>query len=284
MERHLKARFGKKWLRDFRTVDGQRMLEDIARSTDLSRTTLAHLKSLMSGIFKHAKRQGALDGINPMQDVAVPKAREGNETFAYSLEQIMQMLAILPLPAAVAVGIAGFAGLRRGEIRGTRWENYDGSQISVLQSVWNAHVTDPKRRSSKAPVPVIGPLRMLLDMHAQACGKPSSGYILSGRGGRPLNLDNLASRVIKPEIEKVKLKWYGWHAFRRGLATNLNTLVVDGKVIQAILRHADLSTTMNHYVKFVGAESTAAMRKLENVICTQYAPALQKMGRASVVN
>src|SRR5437879_8785039 len=28
--------------------------------------------------------------------------------------------------------------------------------------------------------------------------------------------------------------WHGWHAFRRGLATNLHTLGVDDKTIQAI--------------------------------------------------
>jgi len=30
---------------------------------------------------------------------------------------------------------------------------------------------------------------------------------------------------------------YGWHSFRRGLATNLHALGVDRKTIQAILRH-----------------------------------------------
>ena len=41
--------------------------------------------------------------------------------------------------------------------------------------------------------------------------------------------------------------WQGWHAFRRGLATNLHRLGVAGKEIQSILRHVNLSTTMNIY-------------------------------------
>ena len=43
------------------------------------------------------------------------------------------------------------------------------------------------------------------------------------------------------------MKWWGWHAFRRGLATNLHRLGVPDKTIQAILRHANISTTLNNY-------------------------------------
>jgi hypothetical protein len=34
------------------------------------------------------------------------------------------------------------------------------------------------------------------------------------------------------------LAWRGWHAFRRGLATNVYLLGVRDKTIQAILRHS----------------------------------------------
>jgi hypothetical protein len=44
---------------------------------------------------------------------------------------------------------------------------------------------------------------------------------------------------VRPAVEKVKLNWYSWHAFRRGLGTNLNQLGVEPKDIQAILRHSD---------------------------------------------
>jgi len=40
------------------------------------------------------------------------------------------------------------------------------------------------------------------------------------------------------ERDKSLPLWHGWHAFRRGLATNLHALGVDDKTIQAILRHS----------------------------------------------
>ena len=81
--------------------------------------------------------------------------------------------------------------------------------------------------------------------------------------GKPLNFDELAFRVIKPALTKSGMAWHGWHAFRRGLATNLYRLGVKDKTIQAILRHSNLSLTMNSYVKSVSPDSVAAMQRLE---------------------
>ena len=54
--------------------------------------------------------------------------------------------------------------------------------------------------------------------------------------------------------------WHGWHAFRRGLATNLHALGVDDKTIQGILRHSDMRLTMNVYVKSVSDSQVDALR------------------------
>ena len=76
----------------------------------------------------------------------------------------------------------------------------------------------------------------------------------------------VAREIIKPKLNEAGLEWHGWHAFRRGLATNLYRLGIPDKTIQAILRHSSLSTTMNLYVKSVGADAVAAMNALEGVI------------------
>lgn len=61
-------------------------------------------------------------------------------------------------------------------------------------------------------------------------------------------------------------KWRGWHAARRGLGTNLYALGVPEKVIQQILRHANVSTTATYYIKTVPAQVTDAMEKLEEIL------------------
>lgn len=46
------------------------------------------------------------------------------------------MLEVLPQPAKAVVAIAGLAGPRKGEIRGLRVEDYDGSSLKITQAAW----------------------------------------------------------------------------------------------------------------------------------------------------
>ena len=64
---------------------------------------------------------------------------------------------------------------------------------------------------------------------------------VESQSGTSLDLARLARFVIRPALKQAGLEWHGWHAFRRGLATNLYRLGVLDKTIQAILRHANLS-------------------------------------------
>jgi integrase len=83
--------------------------------------------------------------------------------------------------------------------------------------------------------------------------------------GGALDLDNLADRVIKPVFKANGMERKGWHAYRRDLATNRHELGVPDKVIQAILRHEDVSTTQRSYIKTAPSCQvvTDAMNQLE---------------------
>ena len=68
-------------MREFRTVDASKMLKASAEENDLSKTTLQHIKSMLSAVFAHAKNEGAFGGVNPVQDARIPRnAREPGET------------------------------------------------------------------------------------------------------------------------------------------------------------------------------------------------------------
>lgn len=152
------------------------------------------------------------------------------------------------------------------------WEDYDSSEIRIMKSVWRSHVDEPKRPKSKAAIPVIAPLRILLEQHRTKCRNPQHGFIFSNEHGQPMNLEALAAKVIRPALEEANLRWQGWHAFRRGLATNLHRLGVSDKVIQQILRHANVTTTMNIYVKTVSVDAANAMKTLETMCATSVQP------------
>src|SRR5437763_14937717 len=91
-----------------------------------------------------------------------------------------------------------FAGLRPGEARGARWEDYNGKTLTVEQSVWRKHTTDPKTASDAKRVVVIEPLSELLTHLRQIEGNPVTGPILRGVTGGPVALNRLAKRLNLP--------------------------------------------------------------------------------------
>jgi integrase len=274
-KRYLKPR-SEIMLREFRTVDGERMLESIAAEHKLTSTTLAHIKAFLSGIFRFAKRQGVINSENPMRDVVLPKGKPAGETHAYSLEEISQILNVFPEPAATIVAVAAFTGVRKGELRGLLWENYDGNQVLVSQAFWRGHASEPKTPHSKAPIPVITQLARRLDWHRCISGIPANGLMFPSPLGKPINLDALAADVIVPLATKAGIQWHGWHAFRRGLATNLHRLGVDDMTIQRILRHANVAVTQRCYIKTADSDAAAAMQRFERSL--EYAPNMHLSG------
>jgi integrase len=98
-----------------------------------------------------------------------------------------------------AIGVAAFAGLREGEIRGQWWEDDDGDVLNIRRSVWRTHLKDETKTHENdddpGVVPIIEPLRFMLDAI-----KPenASGWMFPNTIGGALDLDNLADRVIKP--------------------------------------------------------------------------------------
>ena len=287
-EDHFKPLCGQVWLKEARTYHVQGWLNQIA-AAKLSRNTLKHIKSTISGIFTLAKQQDYFQGENPAHDTAIdPRASESQETYAYTLEELQTIISLLPEPAATAFAVAGFMGLRHGEIQGLLWENYRDGEIYVSRSIWNGRVNDPKTRKGRAPVPVIRQLADRLGMHRLRCGNPQSGPIFANGLGRPLALGSLVNRAILPALNRCERcgkaesdhekadhqyrrneripEWHGWHAARRGLGSNLYRLGVHELVIQRILRHANVSTTASYYIKSAADDVRNAMTKLENQI------------------
>ncbi len=204
-----------------------------------------------------------LIGANPVRETRAEGRRTDPERYAYTFKEVLYMLKKLPEPARTVVATAAFSGLRESELRGLQWPDYDSQFLFVRRSVWRTHIGDTKTPESRARVPVIAPLRKALDAHRKRDG--ANNWIFSGeKMGRPLHLDNLSRRVIKPIL---KSRWKGWHAFRRGLATNLYDLGVPAEVAQLILRHANVSTTREHYLVLESrGKSAAAMRTLERAL------------------
>jgi integrase len=239
----------------------------------------------MHEIFGQAIRLGLRDDINPAAGIKIrcPQGSRKGETGAYSLDDIKSILGALSEPSRVVMAVAAYTGLRRGEIVGLKWEDYDGKAIWVRRNICFGEsgqmtVEEPKTEASKAPVPVIAPLRKILDAwkakteFTQGCWIFQAGFtrkenhpvdLLDAAKMTPSSPANILRDAVFPALEKAKIEWLGYHAFRRGLATNLRALGVDDLTIKDILRHSDVSVTRAAYIKRVNEKSVEAMERLE---------------------
>jgi len=164
-----------------------------------------------------------------------------------------------------AVALAAFAGLRRSEVQGIEWADYDGHDISVKRSVWRGHVEEPKTKASQNYVPAIQPLRDILDEYRSAV----SIVPIAGARLFTTNLEVMGRKSIKTAMESVGLTWQGWHAFRRGVASNLFELGCDDITVQRVLRHSRVQITQAAYIKIRSPKLDEAMQRLSAAVTRQ---------------
>lgn len=280
-------RVGQTRLRDFRTVDAANTLSYFA-AKGWGRCSLKHAKSLLSGIFTYAKNLGVLDALNPVQGTIIPrKAAASAETHASTPDEVVAILDVLKRPkdieerlklqAQTAIALMFFAGLRPGEARGGRWEDYNGKTLTVKQSVWRKYTTSPKTTSAAKPVLVIEPLREHLAKLRHLEGNPTKGPILRGVKGGPLDLNMLVKRVIRPALRNCEnyrnpeaknwkpLEWHGFYSLRRGIATQITAITRDPMAAKGLLRHSSVNTTLVHYIKDVPEITANGMAQVEQL-------------------
>lgn len=235
-------------------------------SPALSRTSLLHIRAVLSSILTHGIRLGILPSERHVtRYMELPKTTTSKfKGDAYTLEELKQILSVITGQARVAVAIAGYAGLRSAEISGLMWPDYHDGCLWVSRAVWRGIVGETKNAASRAPVPVIAPLAEILDqwrLETSATANPE-GYILTSIGGGSVRIDRLVQSSVRPAVEKIPLPWNAMHGFRRSCSSILHHAGVPDVTIAKVLRHANVETTRRHYIKFDDRDLRNAMEAL----------------------
>jgi integrase len=276
-ERHIK-KLATKPLRHYDTSHAQDLLDTIA-DPSMSITTLRHIRAFLSGCFRYAKKKGLYSGENPVRDCTLATGlKPPRQTAAYTLTEVNAVLAQLEsnLTARAIVAVAAFSGLRRSEIAGLRWCDWEDDKLFVRQSVFNHVVNPPKSPASRNWVPVTPQLKDALEAYKadtvanDVCFLPDSRMFVG-------TLDHWSRKFINPAFKRAGVAWRGYHAFRRGVATALHEAGVSDLTIQRICRHSSLVTTQQSYIKIRDHAVESAME----VLAVQAGNRLKEAGKGA---
>jgi integrase len=127
-------------------------------------------------------------------------------------------------------------------------------------------VNRPQTRTSRQPVPVIPKLANLLDEYRASMEDPTTRAMFQNGSGESMDMGKFARRVIRPAVEAIGLRWFGWHGFRRGIASNLYQLGANEKIVQRILRHAKPHVTKDRYIKAFDPAVVEAMQWMQATV------------------
>jgi integrase len=256
--KYLLPRIGETVLRKFSRHDAFLLWQQIAKDyPSLSRQTMSHIRFLLGGIFNSALNCGLYKGENPALADLPFGLRGRKQSEVYTADEVIKMLALFvgQLKVQAVIALAWASALRMGELSAVSWDCYDrtddGAVIHVKQANWRGLISAPKTDSSVDDVYISNDICSYIDAFRKSMGNPAEGFCFGHVPEKPLNMDNLVRRVIRPVLETARLKWKGWHAFRRGNATYLaKQSTGDGMSDAArMLRHSDEGVTAEHYVK-----------------------------------
>lgn len=275
LERYILPRTEGLALRDFSVKIVADLLESAARMHKLNTETCKKIRSIISAVFHLAANKGDVPAgfANPASHAMIGEsAIEPAATACPSAEQFqatLDHLDALPLEQA-AVALIGECGIRPGEARAVRWEEYDRAELTlrVARSLWHTVEGATKTRTNKL-VPVTPLLANILAALWKSQGNPISGRILSRADGRAMNLDNSSKRTIRPALQicaacgqselaehtghdfkrdsKTSIEWCGFYSLRRLHGTRVQE-VSDDDTAAASLRNTK-TVARRHYLK-----------------------------------
>ncbi len=249
-QQHLKDHFAGRTFREYEPHQGSKFLTDLIKA-GYGQRTVAHVRSLASGIFSHAVIDGLLQA-NPWRNVKTkikpPKPKDGAD---YTLSELMDIVnnKLVRVDSQLIVCLAGLMGLRPSEIVGLCWEdvNIKAGKLRLHQAYVRGNLGTTKT-GVDVQLPMLKMVIGLFKAWHEQSGEPDVGWVFPNTSGdTPINIRDYVVAVLRPAVGKKH--WKGLYAFRRGAGTILTELTGNPIAAQQALCHLDLSTTMRHYIK-----------------------------------
>ena len=225
---------------------------------DYSPWTCTAVFRMLAGTFALATRRGILtrnpvDGLAPSER---PKQRNARRIAVLDASTMAKLVAAATTERwKAAIALAGYSGLRLGEIRGLRWSDIDldTDTLKVSRSLLpDGTPKPPKTEAGTRTVPLLPALRRLL-VAWKLKSPRTEGYVICTHDG-----GHVAERNLRRALEKAKKaagldgqeERLSWHSLRHSFASMLATdLELPATTLARIVGHADAGFSLRVYAK-----------------------------------
>jgi integrase len=268
---HLRPRWGETALTDVRPGAVQAWLDALP----VAPKTKAHIRGLMRRLFEKAMLWDLYDiARNPMELVKVKGVTKRTRMpVVLTPATFRAILAVLPEPYRRMALLAQGTGLRISEILGLQWGDFDFARgvFTVTRASVHGRVNTVKTEYARDVLPLDPELAAaLLTWRERAVANPDNWVFANPRTRKPYHSKILERFVAS--IEKDLGIRIGWHTFRHTYRSWLDATGAPVGVQQKLMRHAQISTTMNIYGNALMDSKRDANRKVVRLLMEEERP------------
>jgi integrase len=240
-------------MKTFTTVDACDLLDMMVTKKNLNENTLAHVKSLCSGIFSKACRtKDSGISVNPWREAKESvRVKKAKPRVKYTQEETATILNALNQPdAKLFFALCAVLALRPEEAAAVRWDNIDlkAAVLKVREAAPYGKLGELKTERSKRDLTIIEPVLTYVKAWHQVMVEPKTGFLFTSNGADPVNSNNFARYRIAPTAKKVCARWCGLYSGRHGAATRLFNLTGDARAAYQVLGNS-LAVVTKTYVE-----------------------------------
>lgn len=199
---------------------------------------------------------------NPMQLVKVKGSTKRKKRITiFTPAQFKEFVEGLPEPYNLMVLVTGCLGLRVSETLGLKWQdfNFEDFTLTINQVFTHGRVQEvPKTDASGGEIPVPPKLCEVLKEWKSRQQHDLSWVFASQKTGSPYSDSTILTDYLKPAAAKLGIKGLGWHTLRHSYKSWLANAKVAPAKMKDLMRHSDISTTMDVYGHTLTEEMRAA--------------------------
>jgi len=243
-------------IEDFKLALAQSQAMRIKHKRTLSPKTIHNLLVHVSDMLGVARKRGLFAAVPEIDWIKIPP----QEFDFLDFDEAERLIAGATGEWRTMILVATRTGMRKGELLGLRWEDVDLSagRINVRQNYVKGVFGLPKSGKPRE-IPMGDDVIEVLRAHRHNRGPlvfcDAAGKVLTeGQLGWPL----------KRALKRAGLRSIGWHVLRHTFASHLAMRGVPLKVIQELLGHSSIVTTMR-YAHLAPHVARDAVRVLDRV-------------------